>query len=309
VLYAGGVAAALAVGPLPLRLLAGVLTGVAVTALFVWAHDAAHGALFGTGRRAEVLGTVAMLPSLQPLRLWRHGHNRVHHGFTSLVTIDWIWKPWGPAEYAAASPLARLGYRLERSVPGCAWHYLHRVWWDGMVRFRPTTPGQRRDAELSWAVTGGWLVVSAAASWAIAGPAGVVAAVLVPWLVFTWSIAFITYLHHTHPSRRFYADRSSWDPVSGHVTGSTVVHVPRPLAWLLHDIFVHTPHHLDTRVPYYRLRRAWSDLRPAVAGLGVLEYRLTPSSVRRTFAACKLFDHATATWSPWPTAGRRRTRA
>ena len=52
--------------------------------------------------------------------------------------------------------------------------------------------------------------------------------------------------------------------------------------------------------------RLVADLRPAVARLDVLEYGLTPSATRRTFAACKLFAHATATWSTWP-AARRRT--
>jgi omega-6 fatty acid desaturase (delta-12 desaturase) len=75
------------------------------------------------------------------------------------------------------------------------------------------------------------------------------------------------------------------------------VHVPRPLAWLLHDIFVHTPHHLDARIPYYRLRLAWGELRPLVAGLDVLEYRATVREVGAVFAACKLFEPATAAWS------------
>ncbi len=66
--------------------------------VFVWAHHAAGGALFDLTRRAEVLGTAAMLPSMQMYGLWSYGHNRVHHGFTSLSTVDWIWRSWTPGE-------------------------------------------------------------------------------------------------------------------------------------------------------------------------------------------------------------------
>jgi omega-6 fatty acid desaturase (delta-12 desaturase) len=279
------------------RVLCGVVAGVGVATMFVWAHDAAHGALFAAGRRSDVLGVAMMLPSLQPYRLWQHGHNRVHHGFTSLMAIDWIWRPWTPTEYRSASPVAQAGYRFERSLIGCGWHYLRRVWWDGMIRYQPTTRAARREARASRALTGTAALLGSATAWWIGGPWSVVAAVVVPWLVFTWIIAAVTYLHHTHPTRRFYATRGDWDPVAGHVRGSTVVHVPRPLAWLLHDIFVHTPHHLDARIPYYRLRLAWGELRPLVAGLDVLEYRATVREVGAVFAACKLFEPATAAWS------------
>ena len=71
-----------------LKLLGGVLAGLVVSMMFVWAHDAAHGTLFKSKRLAEWLGTIFMLPSLNMYRMWSFGHNRVHHGFTSFKV--WI---------------------------------------------------------------------------------------------------------------------------------------------------------------------------------------------------------------------------
>ena len=51
------------------------------------ADDAAHGALFTSEGVSEVLGTLAMAPSLNLYRLWVYGHNKVHHGFTSLTSL------------------------------------------------------------------------------------------------------------------------------------------------------------------------------------------------------------------------------
>lgn len=299
-LYVVAVAGAVLLPSLAGRLACGVLAGIAATSLFVWAHDAAHGALLGDGRTARVLGTAAMLPSLEPFGLWQQGHNRVHHGFTSLVILDWIWRPWSPDEYAGASRLARAGYRVERSLLGCGWHYLRRVWWDGMIAHRPTTERQRREALIGRITVGAWVLGASGLAFALGGLTAVLTAVVLPWLLFTYAIAFITYLHHTHPTRRFYAARDEWNPVAGHVTGSTVVHVARPLRWLFHDIFIHTPHHLDTRIPYHHLAEAWRQLQPAVGGLDVLQYDASPRRIIEIFRRCKLHDYGDHTWSSFP---------
>ena len=135
VLFVAAVVGAI-VAPHPVLTLAcGVLAGTAAAFLFVWGHDAAHGALFSSDRVAEVLGTVAMLPSLNMYRLWLFGHNKVHHGFTSLSSIDWIWRPLTVEEYrAGAVGSARLP---AGAAPVTCAPYLLRVWWPGMVQFRP----------------------------------------------------------------------------------------------------------------------------------------------------------------------------
>src|SRR5687768_15199689 len=86
-LYVGALAGVFASDAWWAKLAFGVGAGCAVAFLFVWGHDAAHGALFHGEWTAEILGTIAMLPSLNMYRLWCHGHNRVHHGFTSYTPI------------------------------------------------------------------------------------------------------------------------------------------------------------------------------------------------------------------------------
>jgi acyl-lipid omega-6 desaturase (Delta-12 desaturase) len=100
------------------KLLFGLGAGCAVAFMFVWAHDAAHGALFDSDWAAEILGTMLMLPSLNMYRLWCHGHNRVHHGFTSYTPVDWIWRPLTPRAYASLPWHRRMVYRLERTPWG-----------------------------------------------------------------------------------------------------------------------------------------------------------------------------------------------
>lgn len=303
ILYGTSMAAVVVLDAPLARLAAGVVAGAAVACMFVWAHDAAHGTLFRSRRAAELAGSLMMLPSLQMYRLWIYGHNRVHHGFTNLVSIDWIWRPWTLEEYRAAPRAERLGYRVERSLLGCGWHYLRRVWWDGMVRFK-ASPTHRGDARLGKALVAGWLVgAGGLLGWA-AGPWAAVCGVVVPWLVFTSLIALFTFLHHTHPTLSRVLERAAWNPVAGQLQGSTVIRCSRPVEALTHGILIHAPHHLDVRIPFYRLERAWDDLAASAWGDEVLTYRFRWSTVREIFRACKLYDYDAQAWSGFPRSHR-----
>lgn len=280
-----------------IKLALGALAGLAVSMMFLWAHDAAHGSLFKHRGIGDGLGLVLMLPSLNMYRLWQFGHNRVHHGFTSFVPLDWIWRPLTPAEYLARPRWRRAVYRAERSLPGCGVHYLVKVWWRAMVRFRPE-PGSRgtKGHLRSKLVTLAFALVASASAYRFAGGAiGVLGAVVIPFMVFTWVIALVVYLHHTHPDIPFFSSRSEWSRTIAQLHCSTIIRTTRVTTALTHNILIHVPHHVDARIPFYNLRSAYEDLRPAFGEL-VHEYRFRWRTVWSIFRECKLYDFATHDW-------------
>ena len=296
-LYVGAVWAAIATSNPVLTLVFGVIAGTATAFLFVWGHDAAHGALFESDRLSEALGTMAMLPSLNMYRLWVFGHNKVHHGFTSLSTIDWIWRPLTVEEYQRRSRWGRVVYRLERHPVTCALHYLLRVWWPGMVRFRPDPRARQvSGVTASKLVSAGYAVGLAGVAWWFGGPFAAFAVVVVPFAVFTWYIAFFIYLHHTHPDVAFYDDRKEWSALDGQLRSSITIRSSRLWEGLTHNILVHTPHHVDTRIPFYRLRQASSDL-AGPYGDDITTYRFRWRTVLDIFSSCQLYDFHEHRWS------------
>ena len=95
VLYSAFISGALIVHLLVIRLVLGVLAGVMTASLFVWAHDAAHGALFDLTRKAEVLGYgrhVALDADVQAVVLRaQQGAPRLHFsqpGRLDLAAVD-----------------------------------------------------------------------------------------------------------------------------------------------------------------------------------------------------------------------------
>ncbi|MEK8088157.1 fatty acid desaturase [Thermithiobacillus plumbiphilus] len=280
-----------------LKLFFGLLAGCAVAFMFVWAHDAAHGSLFQNKRVAEVLGTIFMLPSLNMYRLWALGHNKVHHGFTSFSPVDWIWRPLTPAEYAAKGWWQRALYRLERTPYFCALHYILRVWWPGMVRFRPDEQHKDRHMfTLNKLITLAFALGFGAILYAFGGGIwGLIAGLFLPWLVFNYFIALFVFLHHTHPDIPFFDQRKEWSNTIGQLYCSTVVRCSRISELLIHNIMTHTPHHVDARIPFYHLKRAHADLK-ASYGEFIHEYRFRWSTVRGIFRQCKLYDFENQVW-------------
>jgi omega-6 fatty acid desaturase (delta-12 desaturase) len=279
------------------KLLFGFGAGCAVAFMFVWAHDAAHGALFKSDWTAEILGTVFMLPSLNPYRLWCHGHNRVHHGFTSFTPVDWIWRPLTPHEYTSLPWYRKLIYRLERWPYTCALHYVLRVWWPGMVIYRPDPKSRERlGYGIHQVLTAAFAIVLSLVAWRWGGGLlGVIAGVVIPFVVFNYFIALFVFLHHTHPEVPFFDHRSEWSNTIGQVYCSIVWRCSRLSELLIHNIMIHVPHHVDPRIPFYRLKSAYADLRREY-GEYIHEYRFRWRTVRDIFRRCQLYDFDSKTW-------------
>lgn len=301
-LYAGGVAALLATDhPLALVPL-WLLTGLAVSALFVIGHDAAHGALFDRPRVDTLVAQLAFLPSLHALAAWRLGHNRVHHGHTGRRHVDFVWHPLSPAEYAALPRPHRLRHRMEWSAWGAGLYYLRAVWWARMMRLVPAPRFRRalrRDRVVVVATaalaSAALLAHGAAAYGTVAGALWTWAKVLlVPWLVFTWIIGVTVYVHHIGPEVPWQAG-PGWTALRGQVDGTACWRLPAWLNFFWHNVYVHVPHHVDPRIPFYHLPRAAAAL-GAVLGDGVRPRRLRLADYVAITRRCKLFDFERGVW-------------
>jgi acyl-lipid omega-6 desaturase (Delta-12 desaturase) len=279
------------------KLLGGVILGVATAMLFVWAHDAAHGTLFKNKQVAELLGTLAMLPSLNIYRMWAYGHNRVHHGFTSFSPMDWIWRPFTAKQYQNLSSFQKLLYRIERSFFTCAFHYLRRVWWAEMLSFNPGKDKKQqryyRDGKHFVAI---YAVIMSVGAYIFAGGLiGIIAGVILPFIVFNYFISMIVYLHHTHPDIPFFDVKSEWSQVVGALYCSTIIKCSKPAQILLHHIMTHIPHHLDVRIPFYHLPEAYEALKKEY-GQYIHEYEFKWSYVLNIFKQCKIYDFENKIW-------------
>ncbi|HLJ48033.1 MAG TPA: fatty acid desaturase [Bryobacteraceae bacterium] len=277
---------------IPLALLSGVL----ITRLFIVGHDAAHGALTGSRIADAIIARLAFLPTLHPCSLWQVGHNRVHHSFTNLKGLDFIWIPFSPNEYRNLPPWRRLAERFYRSTPGMGAYYMIEVWWKYLSPMQVASLGrQRRSQFVFWADVALTLSFLAAAILVAGHWDAVLFSVILPFLSWNWTMGFIIYNHHTGPLVRFYDNRRQWRFFQGQVEGTVHTIFPKPLGIFLNNILEHTAHHLDANIPLYRLANAQRRLTELLGDQLIIE-RWSFRSFRETIRSCQLYDYQRHCW-------------
>ncbi len=302
-------AAAVFFKPLWLKLLSGVLAGFVVGRLFIIGHDACHQSLTPHRRLNRWLGRIAFLPSLTAYSLWDMGHNTVHHGFTNLKGVDFVWAPLTQAEYQALSPRRRLLERLYRSgwCPGL--YYMVEIWWNKMMFPNPATSGGThrpvftRDCLLVTGFAVLWLAGLVASALATGQSVWLLCTVgfVVPVLFWFTMMGFVIYGHHTHVRVQWHDDRAAWQRAQPFV--STTVHLTFPLkiGALVHHIMEHTAHHVDMSIPLYKLKGAQAMLEHLLPERIIIQ-RFSWRWYFDTARACKLYDFTRQCWTDF--AGR-----
>jgi omega-6 fatty acid desaturase (delta-12 desaturase) len=125
----------------------------------------------------------------------------------------------------------------------------------------------------------------------------VVKVVVVPFLGFNFVIGSVVHVHHIHPDIRWYR-RREWTKFRGQMEGTTILRAPRGLDVFLHSIFVHIPHHVDVRIPFYGLEPAAAAIAEAFPGT-VHDEPLRFRDFVRNSRRCKLYDFDRGVWTTY----------
>ncbi len=291
-------------------LLLAVLRGLSVGPVFIVAHDACHDSLSPSTRLNHWLGQVCFLPSWHSFTAWKVRHNHIHHRHTNILEWDSAYPPMTPERYRAASTLGRWLYRASRTLPGAGLLYFPEALRNQLFPASSIREAYRRvhrSFALEWAMAWAWLVAEvmlfsggfAALGWIEAPTLNPIWTLLIGFglahAVWQWQMGFTTFLHHFHPDVAWYAPGDGPPPARRQL-GSTV-HVdlgPAHIAML--NIFLHTAHHVDTRIPLYRLRLAQHTLQQAFGG-AVKMWTFSGRQAARCFAECKLWDPQRGRWT------------
>lgn len=236
--------------------------------LFLILHDCGHGSFFRQRIANDWVGRICGLLTLTPFGVWRRSHNQ-HHATSGNLERRGIGdiETMTVTEYLAQPWYERLRYRLYRHpftlfVVGPAYVFLiaNRLP-IGMMRSgaAPWISSMLNNAALA-AFVGGmmWLV-------------GVIPFLLVhlPIVLFAASTGVWLFFVQHQFEGTVWENEGEWDVQKSALTGSSHYDLPAVLRWLTANIGVHHVHHLNSRIPFYRLRRVLRD-HPELQSMGRL---------------------------------------
>jgi omega-6 fatty acid desaturase (delta-12 desaturase) len=147
-----------------------------------------------------------------------------------------------------------------------------------------------------------WAIAALAGGWTPERPVwmALIAAWLVPFVVWNWFMGIVIYVHHTHPMVPWFARADEWNYLAAQVLGTVHVELPKPWFWLDNNIMEHNAHHALPVIPLYHLQAAQRGMRAAFPE--IQEIYMSPPMFCRIVDACKLFDYDARRWTDF--AGR-----
>ena len=294
----------LAVSPL-LTVVLGIAAAGFLVRIFIIQHDCGHGSFFRSRAANHAVGMLCSLVTFTPYLMWRRQHAGHHSDWNNLdrrlsstdiyagcITVE---------EYQALSAKERRLYRLMQH-PVISWLVLPPVIF--LLLYRLPFDAPRTWRRERWAVhltTVALLILYIGLGFALGFRS--VLLVQVPVLALGAIVGVWLFSVQHRFEDALWARQAAWHPVSAAIEGSSYLKLPRLLQWITGNIGFHHVHHLNPRIPNYRLEDC-HDASPALQAAFVMK----PWRALRSWRA-SLWDEQSARMVPIPRpAGPRSSR-
>jgi acyl-lipid omega-6 desaturase (Delta-12 desaturase) len=234
------------------RVVCSVFAGLLILRLFVIYHDQQHHAILPKSRAAEWLMRVFGVYALSASSIWRSSHNH-HHNHNSKLRGSHIGSfPIMTRTQFLKSPRGKqLSYLFVRHPMTILCGYIFMFLY-GMC-INPFLNDRKRHLDCLVA-----LLIHIGIGIALVFYGGWQALVLaqtIPHFIAHGIGTYLFYAQHNFPGVSF-SDKAGWTYEKAALESSSYMKTGRIMAWFTANIGYHHVHHLNARIPFYRLPEA-----------------------------------------------------
>lgn len=279
------VVAAIAVGaaPLPLgvRLTGGLIAGLLMCRMFILYHDYQHGAILKKSKLANAILTTYGLLALNPPSTWNDSHNH-HHKHNAKIRGASIgsFPVMTVAAWNNASPAERRAYAFSRHPLTIFFAWFTVFFYSMTIKSLLRKPHQHLDCAASLILHVGLFILLAI--WA---PWALLCCMAIPCMVASILGAYLFYAQHNFPDVDL-CEKSEWNYCYAALRSSSFMDTNRLMHWITGNIGYHHVHHLNAKIPFYRLPEVMAAM-PELQSPG--RTSLSPQAIRACFRL-KLWD-------------------
>jgi omega-6 fatty acid desaturase (delta-12 desaturase) len=239
-----------------IRLTFSVLTALLYVRMFVIYHDYQHHAILQKSPLATLIMKAYGVFLLTPQNVWKRSHDH-HHNHNSKLSGNGIgsYPTISKNTYLKLTPLEQKFYLLNRHPLTVLFGYFTLfVYWLNIKSFSQS-PKKHLDSLLS-------LVLHVASSILIYKYLGATT-YLVSWFIpFFLAFALGSYLfysQHNFPGAEF-RENQDWKYEVAALSSTSFMVMNPFLTWMTGNIGYHHVHHLNSRIPFYRLKEAMQQI-------------------------------------------------
>jgi acyl-lipid omega-6 desaturase (Delta-12 desaturase) len=235
------------------KLVCSVLTGLLILRFFVLYHDQQHHAILPQSRLAELMMRIFGILALSPSSIWRSSHN-YHHKHNSKLRSAHIgsFPVMTRAEFLKSSRGTRFKYLFMRHPLTILFGYVFAFLWGMCVYPFINQRKEHADCLVAFLVH---VALGVALTYFFGWPA-LVLTLIIPHFVACAIGTYLFYAQHNFPSVSFY-DREGWAYEKAALESSSFMKTGPIMAWFTANIGYHHIHHLNARIPFYRLPEAF----------------------------------------------------
>jgi omega-6 fatty acid desaturase (delta-12 desaturase) len=263
----------------PIRLLFSVLSALLLMRSFITYHDYMHNAILSRSRSAWWLFRVYAVFALTPPRSWKYTHNH-HHGHVGKIDAASVgtFATMTTDMWRDASLAARIAYRVERHpLTILAGYFTIFVFSVTLLPFL-RDPARHWDSLLVLLGHGTLIAVL----WILGGFDVVFFVVLLPMTIASMIGSYLFFAQHSFENMRV-SPTETWTSRRAALESSSYLEMNKVMAWFTGNIGYHHIHHLNVRIPFYRLPEAME----AIEGLqSPVTITLSLKDIRGCFRCC-----------------------
>jgi acyl-lipid omega-6 desaturase (Delta-12 desaturase) len=234
------------------RVVCSFLTGFLYLRLFVIYHDQQHRAILPHSKLAEGFMRIFGILILSPSSVWRSSHNH-HHNHNSKLRGSHIgsFPIMTKAQYLKSSRGARFKYLFMRHPLVILFGYLF-IFLHGMCLYPCLSdPREHADCLLAFVIH---VAIGAALVLLLGWPA-LFLTMLIPHFIACAIGSYLFYAQHNFPGVTF-RDNAGWTYEKAALESSSFMKMGALMRWFTANIGYHHIHHLNARIPFYRLPEA-----------------------------------------------------
>ncbi len=240
--------------PLWLKSICSVLAGLTIARMFIIYHDHQHKAILQHSKVADVLMTLWGLFVLAPTSIWKRSHDHHHTHNSKLYTSSIGSYPIVTVEkFKSFNKRDRAIYLFVRHPLTIAFGYVFVFFYGMCIRSFVNNRDKHWDSLIAMVLHVGIAVGIVL----LLGWTALLLGLVVPALISLGLGAYLFYAQHNFPTATF-SDKEGWSYVNAALGSSSYMRMHPIMHWFTGNIGYHHIHHLNARIPFYRLPEVYA---------------------------------------------------